>query len=152
MEIKVQTGSEWHSSHGAYGQVKLFDKENKTLTHHYNTKQSDTDWDEVIEIGNGGKHGKWMTAYVELEEGQLIYVEGANTYKDRPRQKARGWFRATNPDNDKIHVTAPDYAGRCLEVVGHLERLSYSEMKELDLPIKIRSSKHLEVCICLPSA
>ena len=24
MEIKVQTGSEWHSSYGAYGQVKLY--------------------------------------------------------------------------------------------------------------------------------
>lgn len=151
MEIKVQTGSEWHSSYGAYGQVKLYQTQTQTLKHHYETSRSDTDWDETIEIGSGGKHGKWMTSYIELDEGQLIYVEGAETYKGRPSRKACGWFRAV-PNSDKIHITAPDYAGRRLEVVGHLERLSYAEMKELDLPIKIRSSKHLEVCIFLPEA
>lgn len=150
MEIKVQTGNEWHTSYGAYGQVKLFNETTKTLAHHYKTSQSDTDWDEIIEVGNGGKHGKWMTAYIELEPGQLIYVEGSDTYKGRPNHKARGWFRA-NLDSDKVHITAPDYSGRRLEVIGNLERLSYAEMKELDLPIKIRSSKHLEICIYLPS-
>ena len=60
IEIQVTTGREWHSSWGAYGLVKIYDPKTKTLTHHYETNQSEPNWDEVEEIGRGGKHGKWI--------------------------------------------------------------------------------------------
>jgi hypothetical protein len=125
--------------------VKIYNDKTKSLVHHYETNQSEANWDEVEEIGYKGKHGKWIPAWVTLDGGQLIYVDGADTYKGRPSHRARGWFRA-NPDVESVIITAPDYAGRGLRVIGKLERLSYSEMKKLDLPVKIRSSKWLKLC------
>ena len=141
-ELNVITGSEWHTSYGAYGKINVY--ADGQMTPHFKVSGCDTNWDDVVEIGNHGKHGKWIPAILDLKPGTLIYVEGASTWRGKANEKARGWFEV-DPDSPSVEITTPGYSNRSLEIYGNLRRLSYQEMKEFDLPVTIRSSKHLSV-------
>ncbi len=142
--IEITTGSEWHTSYGAYGFVKVL-RGGATLEHHYKLSGSSTDWDNVDEIGNHGKHGKWFPSQLLLNAGAILYCEGADTYKGYPSSKGRGWF-IVDPAAPKIEITTPGYSGRCLKIIGNLRQLSWQEQTELVgyLPI-VRRSKWLSV-------
>jgi hypothetical protein len=141
-ELTLTTGSEWHTSYGAYGKVKVLN--GNEMVPHFKTDACETDWDNVTEVGYHGKHGKWIPAWLTLEEGTLIYVEGAETWRGRASKKGRGWFEVM-ADGPIVKVTTPGYSSRGLEVQGTLRRLDYAEMKDRDLEPTIRSSKHLLV-------
>lgn len=142
MEINIFSGSEWHTSYGAYGKVQVL--KDGQLVPHFKVSGCDTNWDDVVEIGNHGKHGKWIPAVVDLEPGTLIYVEGSSTWRGKAQEKGRGWFEVV-ADGPQISISTPGYSGRNLEVSGNLRRLECVEMKERELPVVIRSSKHLHV-------
>lgn len=142
-ELNLITGSECHTSHGAYGVVKVLVR--GELTHHYKLSSCETNWDDVVEIGNGGKHGKWIPATLSLEPGTIVYVEGGSTHRRRPHKTGRGWFEVGDDEGAGVSVSTPGCSNHSLEVSGPLRRLDYAEMKERNLPIWIRSSKHLSV-------
>lgn len=145
--IRIFTGSERHSSWGAYGRVKVLNGDNQLVPHYKGLAEDDeffTDWDEKAEVGYQGKHGLWVPAELYLKDGTIIYVEGASTYKGRPSSKGRGWF-TVDANAPTVCITTPGYSSRNLEVSGNLRRLDYAEQKELELPILIRRSKWLSV-------
>lgn len=143
-ELKVISGSEFHTPRRTYGKVLIDSTGTGEFVHHYKTNRSEADWDEVIEVGNHGKHGRWVPALIQVEEGELVYIEGASTYRGHAHQKGRGWFRASE-DASEVKISTPGYSDNSVEVRGRLKRLSYQEMKTLGLSPTIRSSKHLSV-------
>lgn len=143
IEIHVMTGRESHTSYGGYGSVKLLVPDGEA-EHHYRTDKSETDWDSQVLIGHGGKHGRWAPAILTLDGEQVIYVDGANTWKGRINKRGHGWF-AVDPSAPEVAITTPGYAGNNLEVTGKLRQLSYQEQKERGLNPTIKSPMHLVV-------
>lgn len=143
IQIYCETGSEWHSSWGAYGRIKVRQVDGR-MVHHFTLPECETDWDEVTLVGSQGKHGKWIPAYLTVAEGALLYLEGASTYKGKPSKKGRGWFKARGAA-PKISITTPGYNDRGLYVEGNLEQVPYEVQVNLGLDPRIRNSKYLQV-------
>jgi len=137
--LSILTGNEWHTSSGGYAKVQI----GKERVPHFKVAGCATDWDEVVEIGSHGKHGKWIPAQLTLESGTLVYVEGASTWRGHVQEQGRGWF-VVDPAAPEIEIGVPGPVPGMV-ISGHLRRLEADEQKALGLQPVVLKSKHLTV-------
>lgn len=97
--------------------------------HHFLSQKSK---DEITEVGH---HSTWISAFLNLEEGELIFVEGGVSFQHKLYQRARGWLRVSERYLETI-ITGPTYNENSLVVHGRLEKVTPSEMKKLKLSIE----------------